>query len=100
MNEATLQQFKMTLRPFLPDDAKTILGWCKDRLAFRLWSANRYKEFPAEPDEVMEQYKGENLYPLTAVVEEEIIGHILLRFPSEDKSVIFFKQKTAYEIKW
>ena len=25
----------------------------------------------------MEQYKGENLYPLTAVVEEEIIGHIL-----------------------
>ena len=30
------------------------------------------------------------MYPLTAVVEEEIIGHILLRFPSEDKSVIRF----------
>ena len=38
----------------------------------------------------MEQYKGENMYPLTAVVEEEIIGHILLRFPSEDKTVIRF----------
>ena len=39
---------------------------------------------------MMEQYKGENMYPLTAVVEEEIIGHILLRFPSEDKTVIRF----------
>ena len=80
----------MTLRPFNINDAPTILSWCKDKHAFRLWSADRYKEFPAQPDEMMEQYKGENMYPLTAVVEEEIIGHILLRFPSEDKSVIRF----------
>ena len=38
----------------------------------------------------MEQYTGENMFPLTAIVGEEIIGHILLRFPSEDKSVIRF----------
>ena len=80
----------MTLRQFNINDAPTILSWCKDKHAFRLWSADRYKEFPAQPDEMMEQYKGENMYPLTAVVEEEIIGHILLRFPSEDKSVIRF----------
>ena len=80
----------MTLRPFNINDAPTILSWCKDKHAFRLWSADRYQEFPAQPDEMMEQYKGENMYPLTAVVEEEIIGHILLRFPSEDKSVIRF----------
>ena len=80
----------MTLRPFNINDAPTILSWCKDKHAFRLWSADRYKEFPAQPDEMMELYKGENMYPLTAVVEEEIIGHILLRFPSEDKSVIRF----------
>ena len=80
----------MTLRPFNINDAPTILSWCKDKHAFRLWSADRYKEFPAQPDEMMEQYMGENMYPLTAVVEEKIIGHILLRFPSEDKSVIRF----------
>jgi len=80
----------MTLRPFNINDAPTILSWCKDKHAFRLWSADRYKKFPAQPDEMMEQYKGENMYPLTAVVEEEIIGHILLRFPSEDKSDIRF----------
>ena len=80
----------MKLRPFNINDAPTILSWCKDKHAFRLWSADRYKEFPAQQEEMMEQYKGDNMYPLTAVVGEEIIGHILLRFPSEDKSVIRF----------
>ena len=80
----------MTFRPFSINDAGTILSWCKDKHAFRLWSADRYKDFPAQPNEMMEQYDGENMYPLTAVVGEEIIGHILLRFPSEDKSVIRF----------
>ena len=47
---------KMQLRPFNPDDAETILGWCKDKHAFRLWSADRYKDFPAKPEEMMEQY--------------------------------------------
>ena len=80
----------MTLRTFNINDASTILSWCKDKHAFRLWSADRYKDFPAQPDEMMEQYEGDNMYPLTAVAEGEIVGHILLRFPSEDKSIIRF----------
>ena len=80
----------MTLRPFNINDVPTILSWCKDKHAFRLWSADRYKEFPAQPEEMIEQYEGENMYPLTAVADDEIVGHILLRFPSEDKSVIRF----------
>ena len=80
----------MKLRPFNISDAPTILSWCKDKHAFRLWSADRYKDFPAKPDEMMEQYEGDNMYPLTAVVDDIIVGHILLRYPSEDKSVIRF----------
>ena len=80
----------MTLRPFNINDAPTILSWCKDKHAFRLWSADRYEGFPAQPEEMMRQYKGDNMYPLTAIVGEEIVGHILLRHPSEDKSVIRF----------
>ena len=80
----------MTLRPFLSDDAATILSWCKDKHAFRLWSADRYKDFPAKPEEMMAQYNGDNMYPLTAVVGDTINGHILLRRPSEDKSIIRF----------
>ena len=81
---------QMQLRAFNPDDAETILSWCKDKHAFRLWSADRYKDFPAQPEEMLEQYNGNNMYPLTAVVDNLVIGHILLRFPSEDKSVIRF----------
>ena len=81
---------KMKLRPFNPNDAETILNWCKDKHTFRLWSADRYEDFPAQPEEIMKQYKGDNMYPLTAIVGEEIVGHILLRHPSEDKSVIRF----------
>ena len=81
---------QMQLRAFNPDDAETILSWCKDKHAFRLWSADRYKDFPAKSDEMIEQYEKENMYPLTAVADDEIVGHILLRFPSEDKSVIRF----------
>ena len=80
----------MQLRAFNPDDAETILSWCKDKHAFRLWSADRYKDYPAKSDEMIEQYEKENMYPLTAVADDEIVGHILLRFPSEDKSVIRF----------
>lgn len=80
----------MTLRPFHPNDAETILGWCKDKQAFRKWSADRYKDFPAKREDMMEQYKGDNMYPLTAVVGENIIGHVLLRFLSEDKTLARF----------
>jgi RimJ/RimL family protein N-acetyltransferase len=80
----------MTLRPFNIKDAPTILSWCKEKHAFRLWSADRYKEFPAQPDEMMEQYKGDNMYPLTAVVGDAIIGHILLRYQTEDRTVVRF----------
>jgi RimJ/RimL family protein N-acetyltransferase len=80
----------MTLRPFNINDASTILSWCKDKYAFRLWSADRYKDFPAQPEEMMEQYKGDNMYPLTAIVGKTIIGHILLRYPTEDRTLVRF----------
>ena len=85
-----LEKNQMQLRPFNPDDAETILGWCKDKYSFRLWSADRYKDFPAKPEEMMRQYEGQNLHPLTAISDDIIIGHILLRYSSEDKTVIRF----------
>ena len=80
----------MTLRPFNINDVPTILSWCKDKHAFRLWSADRYKEFPAQPEEMLEQYKDDNMYPLTAVADDEIVGHLLLRYPMEDRTVVRF----------
>ena len=84
-----MQEF-MTLRPFVTSDAATVLSWCMDKHAFRLWSADRYKDFPAKPEEMVRQYDGQNIHPLMAIVDGIIIGHILLRYPSEDKTVIRF----------
>ncbi len=80
----------LILRPFSPDDASTILSWCKDKHAFRLWSADRYKDYPAQPEDVMEQYEGDNMHPLTAIVGSEVIGHILLRYPTDDRTLVRF----------
>jgi RimJ/RimL family protein N-acetyltransferase len=80
----------MILRPFNPSDASTILSWCKDEHTFRLWSADRYKEFPARPEEMLLQYMDDNKYPLTAVIGDAIIGHILLRYPTDDKTLVRF----------
>ena len=55
----------MKLRPFNPKDAAKILSWCKDKHTFQLWSADRYEDFPAQPKEMMKQYKGDYMYPLT-----------------------------------
>lgn len=89
-NECKSNLYQMQLRPFNPNDAETILSRCKDKYAFRLWSANRYKDFPAKPEEMIRQYDEQNMHPLTAIVDDIIIGHILLRYPSEDKTVIRF----------
>jgi hypothetical protein len=34
--------------------------------------ADRYKDYPAKSDEMMKQYEGENMFPLTAVVGEDM----------------------------
>ncbi len=39
---------------------------------------------------MMEQYNGDNMYPFTATIVDTIIGHILLRHPSEDKTLVRF----------
>ncbi len=80
----------MTLRPFNINDAETILSWCKDKRSFRLWSADRYKDYPAQPSDMIAQYEDGNLFPMTMVDGDVIVGHILLRYPSASKSIIRF----------
>ena len=80
----------VSLRKFRDEDAETILSWCKDRHSFRLWSADRYKDFPASPAEMLRQYEGDGKHPLTMTIDGKPCGHILLRFPSEDKTLVRF----------
>lgn len=81
---------KMTLRLFQPSDAQEILGWCNTKREFRLWSADRYKDYPAKPEEMLMQYEGDNIFPFTAVVDGRVVGHIILRYPMSDNALIRF----------
>ena len=83
-----MEKVQIRLRPFCLDDAEIILSWCKDKHSFRLWSADRYENFPVRPEDMMRQYEGDDKYTLTAIAGENVVGHILLRYPTDDKSIM------------
>lgn len=83
----------LRLRPFKKQDAKYILSWIKDEVEFRKWSADRYKDYPAVPNDMIDMYEStedtDNFYPMTMFDETGIVGHIILRFTDEEKKKIF-----------
>lgn len=88
MNHTIKKHLKCELRTFVYEDASTILSWCKNKRELRLWSADRYKDYPGTPDEMIRLFDGDGKFPLTMVEGGRIVGHIMLRYPSEDKNVI------------
>ena len=76
----------MILRRFKKEDAPIILGWIKSKTYLRKWSADRYRDYPATPDEMAQLYAPDNMTPLTAEDENgNIIGHISIRIPDLTK---------------
>lgn len=82
----------MNFRPYKKEDAKEILSWIKSEREFKLWSADRYKNYPAKPLDINDNYskskKLSNFYALTFEDEGRIIGHLILRNPQKDTSII------------
>lgn len=83
----------MKLRPYKPQDAATIVSWIKDERALRLWSSNRYGAYPVTAEDMNYKYmecngdceEPDNFYPLTAVCNGEIVGHLILRYTDATK---------------
>lgn len=82
----------MNFRTYKEDDAKEILSWIKNEREFRLWSADRYEKYPALPSDINNNYlrskETSNFYPFTLEDEGKIIGHLILRNPGDNKSII------------
>lgn len=83
----------MYLRNFIETDANTILSWINSERELRLWSADRYGEYPILAVDIADNYKKcsecGGFYPMTLVDEEEhIIGHLIFRHPGEDKRIV------------
>ncbi|MDE5983856.1 MAG: GNAT family N-acetyltransferase [Eubacterium sp.] len=78
------------LRKYKACDAQAITKWLKNEYAFRQWSADRYESYPITADDMKQyysQYNDDALYILTALDENEIIGHITIRFIDDARKV-------------
>lgn len=84
----------MHLRTYREEDAAVIAGWLKNERAFRQWSADRYESWPICPEDINRQYQGyktsDSFFPITACEEENVVGHLILRWPDEKHEAIRF----------
>ena len=88
----------LRLRPYKPCDAKIIVSWIKDEIAFRKWCSDRFEKYPILAEDINDKYfnhngdcvEEDNFYPLTAFDETGIVGHLILRFTDEQKKTIRF----------
>ena len=86
----------LRLRPYKISDAETIVSWCKDEAAFRKWTSDRYEAFPITAADMNRKYidnngdcvESDNFYPMTAFDEKGIVGHLIMRFTDERKTVL------------
>ncbi|MDE7390140.1 MAG: GNAT family N-acetyltransferase [Lachnospiraceae bacterium] len=89
---------RLMLRPYKACDAKKIVTWCNDEVSFRKWSSDRFETFPITEADMNKKYidnngdciDEDNFYPMTAVDNGEIVGHLIMRFTDEDKTVLRF----------
>ena len=83
----------MKLRDYCKEDAKEICKWINDEKSLRLWSADRYKNFPITDVDINSNYdeciKNGNFYPKTLIDDcNNIIGHLILRNPNGNREIV------------
>ena len=88
----------LNLRPYKPQDAETILTWCKDEITFRKWTSDRYDSYPISAADMNKKYidnngdcsESDNFYPMTAFDESGIVGHLIMRYTDKEKKTLRF----------
>ena len=90
------------LRLYKSTDAQIIVKWLKNEYAFRQWSADRYESYPVTAEDMnnyYSQYSDKDLCKLTAVDENEIIGHLTIRFIDEKRKIARLGFVIVYDTK-
>lgn len=88
----------LRLRTYKSADADVIVKWCRDEAAFRRWTSDRYESFPITAEDMNAKYmdnngdciEPDNFYPVTAFDESGVVGHMIMRYTDEEKSVLRF----------
>ncbi len=82
----------MELREYKKEDADEIIKWINNEKELRLWSMDRYKDYPINSDDINNNYiecmEDNNFYPFTLVDNNKVIGHLIMRHPNNDKDII------------
>lgn len=84
------------LRQYKKCDGNTIAGWIKSERALRMWSSDRYGDFPITADDINKKYyenngdcdEADNFYPFVAFDDEGLIGHLIMRYVDKSKSTV------------
>ena len=79
---------KLRLRPYKKCDAKFIVKWSKDEVAFRKWCSDRWQSYPITAEDMNRKYYDnngdcideDNFYPITLIDNSTVAGHLILRF--------------------
>lgn len=84
----------LRLRPYKNCDAQYIAGWIKDEAAFRRWCADRFETYPVSAEDINRHYADcageDNFYEMTAFDDSGVVGHLIMRFTDEAKTVLRF----------
>lgn len=84
----------LRLRPYKACDATAIVSWIGDETAFRKWCADRYDRYPITAEDINRHYASladsDSFYQMTAFDETGVVGHMIMRFTDEKKSVLRF----------
>ncbi len=71
-----------TIREYSPSDAELILSWISDEKTFRQWSADKYKNYPAKPEDMnvfYDEIRPNGGVPFVFCDDGRVIGHFILR---------------------
>lgn len=84
----------LRLRPYKKCDAKYITSWINDEYSFRQWSADRFDTYPLTADKLNAYYdeygNNDSYFEMTAFNESGVVGHLIMRFPNENKDTLRF----------
>lgn len=84
----------LRLRPYKPCDAEEITSWIKDEMTFYRWGAGKYERYPVTAEDMNAFYDenafSDSFFEMTAFDEDGVAGHLIMRFPDEDKKMVRF----------
>lgn len=84
----------LRLRPYKNCDAQYIVSWIKDEVSFRRWCADRFETYPVSAEDVNRHYAAcagsDSFYEMTAFDDSGVVGHLIMRFTDEAKTVLRF----------